>query len=71
MIETHLVHLSQGFAHDACQLAAALRRLLDDPALAARLGGAARQRVGNRYDARQRARRYEAFYEELVNISRR
>jgi glycosyltransferase involved in cell wall biosynthesis len=48
------------------QLAAALRRLLDDPALAAQLARAARERIGNRYDARLRARRYEAFYEQLT-----
>jgi glycosyltransferase involved in cell wall biosynthesis len=48
------------------QLAEALQRLLDDPALAARFGSAAQRRVGSRYDAPLRARRYEALYERLV-----
>jgi glycosyltransferase involved in cell wall biosynthesis len=51
---------------DPAALAAALVRLLDDPALAMRLAGAARQRVQERHDARRRARRYEALYEQLV-----
>jgi len=47
-------------------LASALLQLLREPALAARLGNAARQRVRERYDARKRARRFEEFYARLL-----
>lgn len=50
---------------DPVALAEALLKLLDEPALAARLAAAARQRVHERFDARHRARRYEALYEQL------
>lgn len=47
-------------------LTAALDRLLGDPGLAARLGGAARRRVEERYSMEARARRFEAFYAQLM-----
>jgi L-malate glycosyltransferase len=51
---------------DPVALAEALLKLLDEPALAARLAAAARQRVQERFDARHRARRYESLYEQLL-----
>ncbi len=51
---------------DPVALAEGLLRLLDDASLAARLATAARQRVHERFDARQRARRYESLYEQLL-----
>jgi L-malate glycosyltransferase len=53
---------------DPVALAEALLRLLDEPALATKLAAAARQRVHERFDARQRARRYESLYEQLVKV---
>jgi glycosyltransferase involved in cell wall biosynthesis len=55
---------------NAPALATALLRLLDDPALAARLAAAARQRVRERHDARVRAGRYEALYDKLLASAR-
>jgi glycosyltransferase involved in cell wall biosynthesis len=52
---------------DAGGLAGALRRLLDDPAQAARLGAAARQRAESHYSPAARARRFEDFYERLMD----
>ncbi|MBL8793100.1 MAG: glycosyltransferase [Planctomycetia bacterium] len=51
---------------DADSLAAALQRLLRDPAQARAMGQAARQRAWSRHDLRVRARRYEAFYQSLL-----
>lgn len=48
-------------------IAAALRRLLDDPSLAARLSAAALEEVRERYDAYAVSRRIEALYRELLN----
>jgi glycosyltransferase involved in cell wall biosynthesis len=50
---------------DAPGLAAAIGRLLSDPALAARLGAAARRRVEERYSRAAMVRRFEAFYLNL------
>ena len=51
---------------DPYQLAEAMRRLLDDPALAFRLAQAARKRVEERYSRQAMVRRFEAFYQELL-----
>lgn len=51
---------------DAAALTAAIVRLHDDPALAARLGGAARERALNRYDERIVIERTLAVYRELL-----
>jgi glycosyltransferase involved in cell wall biosynthesis len=53
-------------AGDADGLAAAIRRLLDDPALAARLGAAARRKAGRYHSHSGRARSFEAFYRALL-----
>jgi glycosyltransferase involved in cell wall biosynthesis len=47
-------------------LAAALRRLIEDPGLARRLGEAGRERVAERFTAAAQARRILAIYDELV-----
>jgi glycosyltransferase involved in cell wall biosynthesis len=47
-------------------LAAALRRVLDDPDLARRLGEAARARVAERFTAAEQARRILAIYDDVV-----
>jgi glycosyltransferase involved in cell wall biosynthesis len=52
---------------DPGRLAGAILRLLHDPALAARLGAAARQRARERYSRGAMVRRFETFYRELVN----
>jgi glycosyltransferase involved in cell wall biosynthesis len=52
-------------------LAAAVRRLLEDPGLARRLGRAARRRVEECYSREAMVRRFEAFYEGLVGRARR
>jgi glycosyltransferase involved in cell wall biosynthesis len=51
---------------DAVSLARAVGRLLDDPALARRLGEAARRRARARYSREAMVRRFEDFYEGLV-----
>jgi len=51
---------------DPQQLAEAMTRLLEEPALALRLAQAARQRVEERYSRTAMIRRFEAFYQELV-----
>ncbi len=53
-------------AGDPHRLAEALRRLLDDSALAIRLAQAARQRVEERYSREAMVRRFEDFYEDLL-----
>jgi L-malate glycosyltransferase len=53
-------------AGDAAGLAAAVRRLLEDPALAARLGAAARIKAEQYHSHSARARRFEAFYRTLL-----
>jgi glycosyltransferase involved in cell wall biosynthesis len=52
---------------DAPAMAGAIARLLEDAALATRLGGAARQTVEERYDARSMVRRLEAVYAAVAN----
>jgi glycosyltransferase involved in cell wall biosynthesis len=47
-------------------LAAALRRVLDDPELARRLGEAARARVAERFSAAEQERRILALYDDVV-----
>jgi glycosyltransferase involved in cell wall biosynthesis/acetyltransferase-like isoleucine patch superfamily enzyme len=66
------VHLIEDGVHgllvppgDPGALAGAVRRLLDDPALAARLGAAARRRVEERYSRPAMVRRFEDFYQGL------
>ena len=51
---------------DASALAAAIDRLLDDPALARRLAAAARERV-RAFDVRRTVEATEAVYLELVD----
>ena len=48
--------------HDPAALAAAIERLLDDPALAARLGAAARRRVQTRFAPEASVERLLALY---------
>jgi glycosyltransferase involved in cell wall biosynthesis len=48
--------------HDPAALAAAIERLLDDPALAARLGAAARRRVETRFAPETSVKRLLALY---------
>jgi glycosyltransferase involved in cell wall biosynthesis len=52
-------------ARDPATLAQAIDRLLRGPALAARLGAAARQRVRERYSLPAMVARFENFYEKL------
>jgi glycosyltransferase involved in cell wall biosynthesis len=51
---------------DPSMLAAAIRRLLEEPGLAARLGQAARRRVQERYSREAMVRQFERFFQELV-----
>jgi glycosyltransferase involved in cell wall biosynthesis len=51
---------------DAGALAAAIQRLLEDPALAARLASAARRRVEEHHSREAMVRRFEAFFEDLM-----
>jgi glycosyltransferase involved in cell wall biosynthesis len=51
---------------DPGALAAAIRRLLADPALAARMGEAGRRRAADLFGARRMAERTATMYEELV-----
>ncbi len=53
---------------DVGRLVAAVGRLLSDPALAARLGAAARRRVEQRYSRPAMVRRFEDFYQGLVGV---
>jgi len=48
-------------------LTAALRRLLADASLRARLGAAARETVRARFDARRAAQRYRALFGEIAS----
>jgi glycosyltransferase involved in cell wall biosynthesis len=54
---------------DADGLAAALRRLLTEPQLAATLAGEARARALSRFTAERMARDYEALYAEILGAS--
>lgn len=51
---------------DAGALAAAIRRLLEDPVTARRMGEAGRQRVAERYSAERTANLTASLYEELT-----
>jgi glycosyltransferase involved in cell wall biosynthesis len=57
-------------AGDAPALAAALQRLMDDPALRARLGASGRERVPM-FTAAAVVPRYEAAYERARELRRR
>jgi glycosyltransferase involved in cell wall biosynthesis len=52
---------------DAEKLAAAILRLLDDPALAAQLAAAARQRIRSEFSVATMARRYTEIYREALD----
>jgi glycosyltransferase involved in cell wall biosynthesis len=51
---------------DAAALAAALERLIADPALARRLGAAGAKRVAEHFRAEQMVAAYEALYREIL-----
>ena len=51
---------------DVEPLSAAILKLMDQPAFAARLATAARQRVCERYGMDLRAQRFESFYARLL-----
>jgi glycosyltransferase involved in cell wall biosynthesis len=52
---------------DPVAFAATIRRLLDEPALANRLGAAARKRIHENYSQQRRVMRFQEFYRELVH----
>jgi glycosyltransferase involved in cell wall biosynthesis len=52
---------------DVDGMAAALCRVLDDPALAQRLGGAARQKVDQQFSVEHMTRAYEQVYRDLAS----
>ncbi len=54
---------------DPDAFAAALLRLLADPALARELGGAGRRRIAARFEAGEAAARYAAVYREVLGAS--
>jgi glycosyltransferase involved in cell wall biosynthesis len=56
---------------DAGALASAIRRLLDDRAVARRLGDSARLRAQERYSRAAMVRRFEEFYSRLVHDAHR
>jgi glycosyltransferase involved in cell wall biosynthesis len=56
---------------DAPALAGAIRRLVDDPALAARLADAARENVAQEFSASTMARRVAAVYDRVLERQRR
>jgi glycosyltransferase involved in cell wall biosynthesis len=51
---------------DVGALAAAVRRLVEDPPLRARLGAAARRRAERQYSRPAMVRRFEDFYRKLT-----
>jgi len=54
---------------DADAFAAALRRLVDDPALRHTLGGRSREKVINDYSSEVMARRYDDLYRRLLQVA--
>jgi glycosyltransferase involved in cell wall biosynthesis len=56
--------------NDAPALAAAIKRLLDDEALAAEFGAAGRRRIKEEFDQQSFIRRVHAVYEEVHARSR-
>jgi glycosyltransferase involved in cell wall biosynthesis len=73
----HTVHVIDDGVHgllvppgNAPALAHAVRRLVRDPALAARLGEAARRRARDRYSREVMVRNFEDFYQNLVTHGR-
>lgn len=58
-------------SNDAPALAAAISRVLDDPALAARLGANGRRRVAEEFSFEAVVRKTEALYRELLAAKRR
>jgi glycosyltransferase involved in cell wall biosynthesis len=58
-------------SRDAPALARAIRRLVDDPALAARLADAARENVAQEFSASTMARRVAAVYDRVLERQRR
>jgi len=70
----HLQHDRTGLRvpdGDTSAMARAIERLLDDPALASRLGAAARQEVKNRFSWEVVAQRVEQVYQRLLERSPR
>jgi len=55
---------------DSAELATALTRLIDDPAMRVRLGKAGRQRVLRLFDRRIQMERLESIYQELLGADR-
>jgi glycosyltransferase involved in cell wall biosynthesis len=53
-------------AHDPAAAAAALTRLVRDPGLRARLGAAARERIGGEYSIERMVTRYVRLYQEVL-----
>src|SRR5262249_32496249 len=53
---------------DPVRLAQAIRRLLEDRTLAARLGAAARRRVQEKYSREAMVRNFETFFQNLVFV---
>ena len=53
-------------AKDASALASKIKLLLDDPALAARLGGRGREIAEERFDVERVVGRLRGFYDELL-----
>jgi glycosyltransferase involved in cell wall biosynthesis len=51
-------------------IASALGRLLDDPALARRLGNAARERMASEFSIEANVRRFESLYTQLATRGR-
>lgn len=70
----HLEHGRTGLRvpdRDTSAMARAIERLLDDPALAERLGAAARQEIKDRFSWEVVAQRVEQVYERLLQQCRR
>jgi glycosyltransferase involved in cell wall biosynthesis len=69
VLEKGIVHEVTGLVvppDDESALRAAIRRLLEDRALAARLGAAAQQRAREQYSVAAMTRRYEELWRRLA-----